>query len=265
MSQAGAIAFLPGAGGGVPDLEVFRDGSSDRHQVEVIAYPGWRRYIVEGYSANDLIDDLAAEIARRVPQGPIRIVGVSIGGHFGYAVGLRLQSWGREIAGLCAIDSMMIQSSGPSKGWKKRALQQALELVRGRSLSGLTHFMRSKFWRALMRALGGRLTAVARRHSTRLPLVFALDPLLEEELNMRLLIRTSASWFGSLDCNPITLTAPTVLLRTKLVAGDEESWRRRCPNIGVFEISGKHHNLFDAENVAELHEVFVGATRDWRR
>jgi thioesterase domain-containing protein len=116
-----------------------------------------------------------------------------------------------------------------------------------------------------MRALGGRLTAMVRRHSTRLPLVFALDPLLEEELNMRLLLRTSASWIGSLDSNPIALNVPAVMLRTELVAADEESWRRRCPNIGIFEISGNHHTLFDAENVEELHEVFVGATRDWRR
>src|SRR5262249_30490241 len=158
------------------------------------------------------------------------------------------------------IDSMTIQSSGPIKGWPQRALQQALELLRGRRLSAFTRFVRSKFWRALMRALGDQLTELARRYPTGLRLVFALDPLFEEELNMRLLIRTSASRIASLDRDPVALDAPAILLRTRLAADDDEAWRRRCPNIKIFEISGKHHNLFDAENVAELHEIFVGAT-----
>jgi thioesterase domain-containing protein len=265
MSPTAAIAFLPGAGGGVPNLDVFRDGAGDPNRVEAIAYPGWRRYAAAGYSADTLIDDLAAEIVRRIPEGPIRIIGVSIGGHFGYTVGLRLQNQGREIAGLCAIDSMMIQSSGPSKGWQQRALQQALELLRGRRPSDLIRFMRSKFWRALMRVLGDRLGEVARRYSTSLPLLFALDPLVEEELSMRLLLSTSASWIASLDRNPATLDAPATLLRTGLAANGDEAWRRRCPGIEIFEIPGNHHDLFDAENVPELHDIFIGATRRWRQ
>jgi thioesterase domain-containing protein len=264
MNPGNSIVFLPGAGGDPPDLGVFREGPGDANQVEAIDYPGWRRYVAEGYSADALIDDLAVEIARRIPAGPIRIIGVSIGGHFGYAAGLRLQAQGREIAGLCAIDSMMIESSGPSAGWRRRALEQALEHLRERRVGDIVRFMRSKFWRSLVRALGDRLPWMARRCSARLPLVSALDPIFEQELSMRLLLRTVAPWIASVDRNPVALEGPAILLRTGLAAGDDEAWRRRCPNINIFEISGKHHNLFDAGNVGTLHEVFIGATRSWR-
>jgi thioesterase domain-containing protein len=264
MTPRHSIAFLPGAGGDAPDLDVFREGPGDPNQVAAIDYPGWRRYVIEGYSADALIDDLAVEIARRIPAGPIRIIGVSIGGHFGYAVGLRLQAQGREIAGWCAIDSMMIESSGPSAGWRRRALEQALEQLRERRLSDLVRFMRSKFWRSLVRAVGDRLPWMARRYSASLPSVSALDPIFEQELSMRLLLRTVAPWIASVDQSPVALEAPAILLRTGLAAGDDEAWRRRCPNIEIFEISGKHHNLFDAGNVGTLHEVFIGATRGWR-
>jgi len=258
------IIFLSGAGGGAPDLRLFRDGAGDPTRVEVIGYPGWRRYVSEGCSADSLIDDLAAEIALTIPTGPIRIVGFSIGGHFGYAVARRLLAQGRDIAGLCAIDSTMIESSGPSAGWRGRALEQALELLGGLRFGHLARFMRSKFWRALLRALGDRLPATARRYAASLSLVCRCDPILEHELSMRLLIRLAAPWMASLDRNPVALNAPVILLRTGLAANDDEAWRRRCPNIEIFEISGKHHNMLQSGNLGKLHEVFIRATRSWR-
>ena len=264
MNPPGSIVFLPGAGGGVPDLDVFRDGPGDSNQVDVIAYPGWRRYVTPGYSAEALIDELTAEIMRRIPDGPIRIVGFSIGGHFAYAAALRLQAAGREVAGVCAIDSMIIESSGPGEGWRQRALQEALELLRGGRLGDLARFARSRFWRALVRACGHRLAEIAHRHSRRLPLLLALDPILEEELSMRLLLATVAPWMASLDRNPSALDAPAILLRTGHAAGDDEAWRRRCPTIGIFRIPGTHHNLLGDDNLGALHQAFVAATPGWR-
>jgi len=39
------------------------------------------------------------------------MIGVSLGGHFAYALALRLKEMGREIAMLCAIDSFIVDSS----------------------------------------------------------------------------------------------------------------------------------------------------------
>jgi thioesterase domain-containing protein len=214
-----------------------------------------------------LIADLVEEIATRVPQGPIRIVGLSIGGHFGYAAALRLQSMGREIAGFFAIDTFMIASSKPSAGWKGRALAQGLDLLRDWRFGEFARFLRSKFWRSLVRLAGSRLPSLLRGFSSsgRSPSLSAFDPVFEEELSMRLLIEAAAPWIASLDREPVALIAPAILLRTRLTASDDPAWRRRCPNIEIFELPGGHHTLFEAENVGSLRQAFLTLTRDIRR
>ena len=266
MDSSSPVIFLSGAGGGAPDLDVFRDGVDDTTRFEVIGYPGWRRYVADGFSAEVLVADLAVQIVTKVPRGPIRIVGLSIGGHFGYAIGLHLQAMGREISGLCAIDSFMIASSEPSAGWKGRALEQGFELLRKRRIGEFARFLRSKFWRALVRLAGGRLSGLLQKFSSsgRLPSVSAFDPVFEEELSMRLLVRETAPWIGSLDREPVALKAPAILLRTRLTASDDAAWKRRCPNVAIFEIPGQHHTLFEPENVSSLSKAFVTATRSWR-
>ncbi len=263
--SAHVVVFLSGAGGGAPDLNVFRAAFDDMTRIEVIGYPGWDRYISDRFSADDLIGYLVEQIATRVPQGPIRIVGLSIGGHFGYAAALRLQQMGREIGGFCAIDSFMISSAKPSKGWKGRALREGWELLRKRRFGEFLLFVRSKFWRALSRATGSRLPHFVQKFSRTSPTLSSIDPVLEHELTMRLLIEAAAPWIAALDRAPIELKAQTLLLRTSSTVCDDAAWRRRCPNIKIFEISGQHHTLFDAENVCSLHAAFVEGTQTWTR
>jgi thioesterase domain-containing protein len=260
------VIFLPGAGGGAPDLSAFRAGPDDATRFESISYPGWQRYITNGFSAEILIADLAQQIATKVPQGPICIVGMSIGGHFGYAVALYLQARGREIAGFCAIDSEMFTSSAPSAGWISRALGEGLELLRKRRFAELNRFVRSKIWRALLRSTGGGLPNLLRKLSSfgRSPSGTAIDPLFEEELSMRLLIREAAPWVASIDRDPIALKVPSVLLRRCEATRFDPAWRRRCPNIEILEVPGQHHTLFEPENFGALHEAFISATRHWR-
>jgi thioesterase domain-containing protein len=263
MSPSFPVIILPGAGGGAPNLDVFRADVKDQTRFEVISYPEWKGHVASGFSADAFIADLAARIATRVPRGPIRIVGLSIGGHFGYAAALRLQAMGREIAGFCAIDSFMISSSAPNPGWMGRALAQGLDLMAQRRFRDLALFLRSKFWRSLIRLAGNKLPSLLQQFRTSLPSLVASDRVLENELSMRLLIRETAPWIASLDRDPIALQAPAVLLRTNRTAGDDDAWRRRCPNIGIAEIPGQHHSLFEAENVGALHDAFVAATRVW--
>jgi thioesterase domain-containing protein len=253
-----ALVFLPGAGGGSPDLSVFGGPGEDSSQFQVISYPGWQRYTANGFSCEILVDELAAQIAAKVPEGPIRIVGLSIGGHFGYAVALRLQAMGREIAGLCAIDTFMFTCAGPSEGWQRRALAEAMELLRARRMGEFIRFVQSRFWRALLRLASGRLPKLF-SSSSEAP----MDPVLEGELSMRLLVREAAPWLAALDCEPQVLHAPAILLRTQSNASSDAPWRRRCPEIGIYEVPGKHHTLFEPENAVCLHDTFLAATRDW--
>lgn len=229
--------------------------------METIAYPGWRRYSAPGFSLDALIAELTEQITALAPTGPIGIVGISIGGHFGYSAALRLRSSGREVAGFCAVDTFMISSAAPSAGWRRRALANATKIVSERRFGDFLRFVGSKFWRMLMRLAGDRLPRLAGRWVSA-PRA-AGESLLEEELSMRLLIREAAPWVAGLDLDPKALDIPAVLLRTPATARDDAAWRRRCPQISVHELPGRHDTMFDTENIAPIHELFVEATRAW--
>jgi pimeloyl-ACP methyl ester carboxylesterase len=260
------VIFLSGAGGEAPSFETFRFGRGNDAKFETIAYPGWTQYAAEEFTPEALIADLETKIISKVPQGPIRIVGYSLGGHFGYAVALRLQAAGREIAGFCAIDSFMIESLGPSAGWKARAVSQGLGLLRKCQLREFNRFIRSKFWRAMLRLFPPRLPILLNGvwSHERLSAIVAFDRVLETELTLRLLLRKVTPWIKSLDYDPVALDAPAALLRSSQYSQYDAIWRLRCPAIEVIEISGQHSELFSSENIGSLRDSLAAATSNWR-
>jgi thioesterase domain-containing protein len=234
-------------------------------QLHSINYPGWRRYIQTDFSGDALIEELASKIAAVSPSVPIRIVGVSIGGHFGYATALRLHALGHKIEGFCAIDTFMISSSAPRSGWKGRAATLFLRLLRERRLGDLSNFARSRLTRALLRLCGDRLPSLLRRHVWlyRLASFVTNDPIVEEELNMRLLIPKVAPWIAELDVEPVALETPAILIRTLETGSDDLAWRHRCPNINILQIPGTHQTIFESKEIHILRDAFFSATRSW--
>jgi thioesterase domain-containing protein len=255
------VIVLPGAGGGNPDLELFESALRGALRFEAVHYPGWPRYVAREFSAPELIADLTQAIGAKVPQGPIRILGNSIGGHFGYAAAVSLERSGREIAGFCAIDSFMVSSAGPRAGWKGRAAARAWDLLARRRSKEFMYFVRSLCWRSLLRLTPQLWPPLLRRWSGsgRLPWYLRSDPVFENELSMRLLIREAAPWIGMLDQQPVALTACSVLLRTPGTRGHDAAWRRRCPNIKIIEVPGRHHTVLDKDNLHFLHKALVTA------
>jgi thioesterase domain-containing protein len=263
MQASTRFIFLPGGGGGGEhDLAAFAEGLPDPIHFEIISYPGWQRYVEPDYSAEALIAELTAEVVKRVPTGPIRLMGLSIGGHLGYVIALRLRDLGREIPLFCAIDSFMVTSSAPSAGWQGRALSDALDLLKKGRLRDFAKLVRSKAWRGLMRLAGGRLAGILRSSSGdgKLPSIFAGDAVAEQELSMRLLLREVAPWVAALDHDPVPLPVPAILLRTEASAVHDAAWRQRCPNLSIHEVPGKHLTLFEPENIGSLRDAFVAAT-----
>jgi thioesterase domain-containing protein len=232
---------------------------------EIVRYPGWQHYLSGEFSVDALIAEMAGQVEQLIPEGPIRLLGLSMGGHFGYAVAVYLQRKGREIEGLCAIDSFMIATSAPTPGWKKRALAEALELIRKRDLNGIGRFLRSRLWRAFLRFGGNRIPWLLNRTVSVQggPTIMSVDPILEGELAMRLLTKEVATWLTSLDRDPPVLHAPTLLIRTSRAAGDDAAWARRCPNLRTYDLEGSHHGLFDPENVAALRSAFNAGIKSW--
>jgi thioesterase domain-containing protein len=263
--DSSVTVMLSGAGGGVIDPMLFCSSIHDATRFPTIGYPGWRRYVEKGFSAKTLVEELSTQIALRVPEGPIRIIGISIGGHLGYAVALYLQASGREIGGFCAIDTLTATSSAPMTGWKTRAIKTGVALLRDRRLGDFGRFLRSRLWRASLRLSGQCLVGLVNRlaPSGRLPWILRIDSLFEEELSMRLLIREVAPWLASLDDDPTPLRAPALLLRTASTGDADAIWRRRCPWIKVLRIAGDHSTFFEPEKAASLREAFLVGASDW--
>ncbi|WP_456701952.1 thioesterase domain-containing protein [Bradyrhizobium sp. USDA 4449] len=256
---------MAGAGGGVPDLGPFRAGFPETTQFAILVYPGWRRYVEIGFSLQTLIDDLVRQIEALVPEGPIRIIGISIGAHFGYAAAAQLQAAGRNISGFCAVDAFTV-SSAATTGWLGRALKRGARLVRERRIVDLAKFLRSLFWRAMLRLSQEHLVGILRRAkpSGRLHRSLAVDPVLENELSMRFLIRLAAPGIAALDRNPIALNTSAVLLRTGLTARSDQSWQRRCPRLKIMQIPGNHETMLAPQNLPAFSKAFSDAARAWR-
>ena len=113
--------------------------------------------------------------------------------------------------------------------------------------------------------MGGRAQPLLRRgrESRMFRAVFAAVPTLEDEINMRLLMRATAPWLGEIDREPVPLRGNAVLLRTATAAGSDAAWRARCPDVGIVEIPGDHDSLFDPEYFPALQSAFARATRRW--
>jgi thioesterase domain-containing protein len=262
-----AIVLLPGANGKAPDTSLFGAGTAEAVGCfKQIDYPRWRRCIADDFSADATISDLADKIAAAVPRDPIYIVGISIGGHFGYAAALRLQAGGRTIGGLCAVDTFMVASAAPRSGWQRRALSFGLHLAQKRRLRDLMTFFRARFWRVLVRLPGSQLRGFLNKSTSLrgLASLLAREPIFEEELSLRLLLREINPWVSTLDIDPVPLKAPVTLIRTTESAGDDPIWQRRCPDIEILETSGTHQTMFDPEYAATFRECFLAGTRSWR-
>jgi thioesterase domain-containing protein len=262
--KAAPVIVLSGAGGGAPDLAPFRAGFST-NSFAILEYPGWRRYVEPGFSLHSLVEDLMLQIESVVPNGPVRIIGISIGAHFGYAVAVRLQAAGREISGFCAVDAFMLHSAAPSPGWLARAFALGSSLICEKRIVDFVKFVRSRFWRAMLRLSQDRLVvAILRKakQSSRLQKIIAIDPLFEHELSMRLLLRSVAPGIAALDREPIGLNTSAALLRTGLTADSDQGWRRRCPGIKIFQIPGNHETMLEPQNFSALSDAFNAATRD---
>jgi thioesterase domain-containing protein len=268
MSADEVTYFLfPGANGHAPDVSFFRAGPDDSTRFIPLKYPKWQRYITPDFSAEALISDLISQIAAAAPHDtPICLVGISIGGHFGYATAQRLEAADRKILGFCAIDTFMIRSAAPRPGWHGRALTLGFRLLRQGRFKEFANFLRSRFWRALLRLAGEDLRNRSGRSKVLRYLITALtrEPMLEEELTMRLLLSETSGWIGSLDKEPIPLKTSALHIRTAEAAGNDEAWRRRCSNMQIVEVPGTHQSMFEPENAAVMRARFLDAARNWR-
>jgi thioesterase domain-containing protein len=236
-------------------------GGSTRFQR--ISYPSWRWYTDHDPSLAALVDELVRQIEITVPEGPIAILGFSIGGHFGYLTALKLQEARRQITAFCAVDALRVHSAAASPGWLGRAAKKCMGLISKRQFADLLIVFRSRFWRTLLRLCQGRLLTIARAVDAAgvLKILFHTDPLLVDELKMRLLIQTTAPGLAAIDSEPQALATPTILLRTATGNKSDEYWSRRCPTLYVCEVPGDHETMLEQQNWEAAVQLFHAMVR----
>ena len=254
-----ATFIFPGAGGG-PRIDLFRTRTED--VLIPVKYPGWEESAGLDVSPEPLIAKLAAQIMTHSSSKVIRILGTSIGGHLGYATAHLLQKQGYTIDRFCAVDSFMIHSAAVRAGWIQRPIFRVWTLLLDRNVFELGLYLRSMFWRGLIRIAGN--------HLPRLISLLSLskrglrDRILDDELSMRLLIRGSASWISSFDERFAPLYVPATFLRTRDHACDDAAWRRRCPLSEFVEIPGDHYTFAEPKNLDAFRSIFAQSTTGWR-
>ena len=251
-NTATPLIILPGAGG-MDEIQAFKNDLEATTPFKTVCYPTWQPHFAGGFHGERLVALLAARISHWVPSGPIRIVGYSIGGHLAYLTALTLEAGGREIAGLCAIDPFL-NSRALTKGW---------HLLRALKFGELARLSRTKLRRMVLRASGGRLANLPGSARPTDSSNEGLDPDPRAEAEVLLWLRDATAWISSLDRHPVALNAPAILLRTRLFAVEDATWRRRCPNVCIHEVAGQHLTLFEPQNIGSLRNAFLDATREW--
>lgn len=253
--------FLPGSGGGTPNLSVLNEGGAYPINFHPLEYPGWSEYVKSGFSPDDLISELSMNIESIAPVGPINIVGLSLGGHFAYLLALDLQKKGRRVDLVVAIDSFMVATAKPMPGWKRRATHEVALLILKGKIGGIVRFARSKMLRMFIRSLGDRLPAALNLISriNWASNMLSYDKVLRQELDIRMLARVVAPWLAAIDEHPVELSIPAMHLRTSDSSTSDVAWLRRCPKLQVYTVTGTHETLFDTENSAVLRKQFFAA------
>ena len=256
------VIVLPGSGGGSPDVEPFRAGYGSTVQFRWLTYPSWRWYL-KRRCFEDLIAHLASQIEPHAPNGPLHILGFSLGGHLGYAVAMRLHKTATAVAGFCVVDAFAVSSAAARPGWMSRFGALLMRLLVERQFGELAREMHPRVWRTLLRLAAGQLVCVLtwlERFGV-VTRISELDPLFEHELTMRLLLRLAAPGIAALDNDPEQFTVPTVLLRTAETASSDAYWKRRIPDIEICDIPGNHPSMMAPENMAAMGRVFEKSRR----
>lgn len=260
--QGAPVFVLPGAGGDVPGMALLRTLCERELHLIDLEICDWPDMIRPGYRLAETINDIAAQITQLAPQGPIRLMGYSLGGQMAWAIGMLLARQGREIEHVVLIDSQSITSERATIAnegmtarqltwrdeWRQLRVQHALGL-------GTKEIARIISRRLLTRKGGVLLRVMApfRRH-----LPIELDYHLSLSLRMELVKRHATRWYG--ECKPdAVLDAPVTLLRAD-ATGDSQwdlGWQRFAPRLRVIDMPGDHRTILAAEFVGPIAEQVI--------
>jgi thioesterase domain-containing protein len=251
------VFVLPGLGGEEdPELEKIWGPARAVLDLVPIAYLDWTDLVERGCDFRAIAEHVRRQIEAKVPSGPIRMAGYSIGGHLAYATAVGFQAAGRPMGCVAILDApLSVSHFVPSLPQRLRGrFRQVLSFDPGAALSSLI----SKC--LVMDRSRPLLRRFARYRRVRLP--FGFDVHLHHKITMQLVRRIYAAWWDGVLGNAPPLDAPVWLFRSEEHEAYEQhdlGWAAYCPNLKVVPVAGSHRGMLDSSINGPLREAFVAA------
>jgi len=255
--QRPVVFVLPGIGGEKdPRLERFWAPSRSMFDLVLVTYLDWTDLIETGRDFSHLATHVRRQIEARMPAGPLRIVGYSLGGHLTYATALGFQAEGRMVESVAILDAPVnLGASRPPLRKRLRARFDAFLTFNLRA--GMASFLAKLLIMQHARPLLHRLS---RFRNTLLP--FHLERDVHHKITMQLVRSLHSSWWQKILSEAEPLETPTFLLRSEEHEDfdrEDLGWKEYCLDLRVIQVTGSHHGMLDPANNAALRSALVAA------
>jgi thioesterase domain-containing protein len=211
-----------------------------------------------------MCEGVERQVRAKASNGPVLILGYSLGAQIGWGFAHRFQRVGGTVAFFGAINGRVVATDKPDGHWLWRATRDfASDLLRG-DIRAVGAFISSRFSRLLQRAAGSDLPKMAGRWARRgrLPWLLSRNPVFETELNMRLLIRAAVHWTQKIESELPPLDCPSLLVRGPDDEAFDGRWRTLCPRLDIKAVTGSHVAILQPPHFQEVVGLIKAVARE---
>jgi len=251
------VFVLPGLGGeDDPDFEGFWQPMRSRFDLVKIRYFDWTELVETGCDIDALAAHVRRQIEGKIPAGPVRLAGYSIGGHLAYSTALAFQSEGRWVESVAVLDAC-VNVSGFTPSFCHRMRARLKRLASFDARAGIASVVAKCL---VMDGSRPVLRQLSRYRHLRLP--FRFETFLHHKITMQLVRRIYPAWWSALLRQAPPLEAPTWLFRSEEhETGEPEDlgWVEYCPNLKVIRVAGSHRGMLKPPVNGPLRAAFAEA------
>jgi amino acid adenylation domain-containing protein len=250
------IFLVPGMGGDTPVLIRFRKEWESIARIVTLEYPDWTQLLDLERGMEILVEHFLRQIHDVSEDGPVWLLGYSMGGNCAHAIAVRLIDAQRQVAFLGLLDteaestfSIVLSAQLQKRATLLEEAQQALHDV-GRIFRAIPQrdLMRVTALAIVRRLTSPRarpaLSIAARLRHAQLPIRFSYH--LHYYFNEARRLATAASWCRTVREAPVPIAIPAFLFRTNAHSADTPAdlgWERHLPGIEIVETPGDHNSM----------------------
>ncbi len=249
------VFYLPGLGGREdPELETFFAPSRALFDLVPLTYLDWKQIAEADCDFNVFAAHVTRQIEIRMPSGPIRIAGYSMGGHLAFAAARGFEQRGRVVAALVILDSPANAIYFTST-LRRRIAVRIKRLLAFDFRSGLASVLAKIL---ILRRARPLLRWLARYRDTLLP--WSFDQYLHHKITMQLVRRLFPPWWQSVGPLGPPLAAPAFIFRSEEhepCEREDLGWNEYCLDVRVIPVAGSHRGMLDPTKNRSMREAFV--------